>query len=355
MGVIELSRTEARTAFRLDRPQVSGIVRPRALLAGVLLAAATGLVFAAGIGTGDYPMSLGEVLRALAGRGDYGTLVVVHEFRLPRALVGLMVGASFGIAGAVFQTLTRNPLASPDMIGLTSGATTAVVAGIVLGFGTGWGPQAMAVAGGLASAAAIYLLAWKRGATGYRIVLVGIGISWMCTSATSYLLVKADLWEAQQVMRWLVGSLNASDWVHVRPLSLAMLLAVPAVLLLARWLRLLQLGDDVAIGLGVPVRWAQLGLVGTAVVLMAFGTAATGPILFVALTAPHIAQRLTALTAPPLVASGLTGALLVTGADLLARQVVPDTPLPIGVVTGVLGGVFLLWLLLRANRVGTGG
>lgn len=344
-----------RRAFRLGGSQVSGVLRPRAVLVSCTLAVVVVLAFAYAVATGEYPLTMTEVLGALVGVGDEGTMFVIQELRLPRALVAVLVGAAFAVSGAVFQTLTRNPLASPDMIGLTSGATTAVVAGLVLGVGTGVGPQVLGLAGGFASALAIYLLAWKRGTTGYRIVLVGIGVSWMCTSATSYLLVKADLWESQQVMRWLVGSLNASDWVHVKPLTAAVLVLIPAVLLLSRWLRLLQFGEDVAVGLGVPLRWAQFALVGVAVCLVSFATAATGPIVFVSLTAPQIAQRLTGLAWPPVVASALTGSALVLASDLLAQRIVPGTLLPIGVVTGVLGGVFLMWLLTRANRLGSGG
>ncbi|MGH3862141.1 FecCD family ABC transporter permease [Actinokineospora sp.] len=353
MALVELTRQPGRIAVRLG--PTSAIIRPRMLgvCLGLLLASA--LLFAVELSFGDYPIPLPDVVQALFGVGDRATLFVIEELRLPRALVGLLAGCAFGVSGALFQTLTRNPLASPDMIGLSAGSATAVVAGIVLGFGSGLGTQALGLLGGIATAVLIYGLAWKGGTTGYRIVLVGIGVSWMCTSLTSYLLVKADMWQAQQVLRWIIGSLNGADWVHVTPLAWATVTLGIAVLLLSRWLRLLQLGTDVATALGVPVRFAQPALIVTAAALVSFATAATGPIVFVALTAPQIAQRLTGSAWPPLVASGLTGSFLVLGSDLIAQRVIPGTLLPIGVVTGALGGLFLLWLLTRANRVGSGG
>jgi iron complex transport system permease protein len=308
-----------------------------------LLAAAVFLAFCGGIALGDHPMSLVDVVRALAGSGDRFALLTVRELRLPRALVGLLAGAAFGVSGAVFQTVTRNPLASPDLIGIAAGAATAVVAGIVLGVDL----PALGLAGGLLTAVVIYLLAWNRGTTGYRIILVGIGISWICTSATSYLLSRARLPDAQRAVGWLVGTLNGRTWDQVRPLATVVILLVPLVLLGSGWLRTLQLGDDVATGLGTPVQRARLVLLLAAVGLVAFATAAAGPVAFVALAAPQIARRLTGAPAPPVIASGLTGALVVLAADLVAREI----PVPVGVVTGALGAPFLMWLIVGRTRL----
>ncbi|MEV1006905.1 iron chelate uptake ABC transporter family permease subunit [Streptomyces sp. NPDC049881] len=348
-------RVSARRTFRLTAPPVSGYVRIRQLAVCGALAAAVFLAFCWTMSVGDLTIPFVDVLRAVAGSGDGGTLLIVQEFRMPRALAGVLVGAAFGISGAILQTMTRNPLASPDMIGITQGAGTAVVASAVLGWGGALGTQTLGILGALATALLIWALSWQRGTTGYRIILVGIGISWICTSATDYLLARGRALEAQSALGWLFGNLNGRTWEHVQPLAWAMAVLVPAALLLSRWSLTLQLGDDVATALGTPVQPVRVALLLTAVGLVAFGTATGGPIAFVALAAPQIAQRLTRTAWPPLIASALTGALVVVLSDLAAREVLPGTELPVGVVTGVLGAPFLLWLLIRVNRAGSGG
>ena len=346
-SVLQVNRVGGRAGFRFVRIPISGLLRPRSLVVCGGLAAATFLAFCSGLAIGDFPLSLNNVVAALLGTGDPGALFVVRELRLPRALVGLLAGLAFGVAGAIYQTTTRNPLASPDMIGISQGAAVAVVAGIV--FDLGVGTQVLGVAGAIGAALLIYLLAWKGNATGYRIVLVGVGIAWMCASLTDFLLVQAQLTDAQQALGWLVGNLNVRSWSQVTPLALALLVLVPIALLLSRGMRVLQLGDDVASGLGTPIRSLRVALLVAGAAMVAFATAAAGPIAFVALTAPQIAQRLVRLPWPPLVASGLTGALVVLTADLLARTLVTDIQLPVGVVTGIFGAPVLLWLLLKSD------
>ncbi|MGA5732151.1 FecCD family ABC transporter permease [Streptomyces seoulensis] len=341
--------------FRLAVPPVSGMLRPRLLLTGAAVGVGAFLLFCWGLALGDYPVTLPDVVRALVGAGDPGTVTVVQNLRLPRALTGLLVGVAFGVSGAVFQTMTRNPLASPDMIGLTEGAGTAVVAAVVLGRPDGLGLSTLGLLGALATALLVYALAWKGGATGYRIILVGIGVSWICTSATDFLVARGDRFQAQEAVGWLVGNLNGRTWEQVDALALATALLLPLALGLGRWMRTLQLGDDVAAGLGTPVQPVRLALLLTGVGLVAFGTAAAGPVAFVALASPQIAQRVAGTSSPPPLVSGLTGAFTVLGADLLAREAVPGTELPVGIVTGALGAPVLLWLLIRANRAGSGG
>ncbi|MEU7744748.1 iron chelate uptake ABC transporter family permease subunit [Nonomuraea sp. NPDC049158] len=340
----------SQLAFRLSTPPVSGVLRPRVVVVCLALAAATFLAFCLGIGLGEFPLGLGEVVQSLLGAGDQGTLFVVRELRLPRALTGLLTGAAFGLSGALFQTMTRNPLASPDMIGVTQGAGVAVVAGIVLGIGSGPGVQVLGFSGAVLAALLTYLFAWRRGTTGYRIVLVGIGLSWIFTSATEYLMVTSNTFQAQAALGWLFGNLNGRTWGQAVPLALALAVLAPVALLLGRWSRALQLGDEVAVVLGAPVQRARLTLLLVGVALVAFGTAAAGPIAFVALAAPQIAQRLARTAWPPPVASALAGAFVVLAADLIARRLIPDVELPVGVVTGVLGAPLLLWLLARGRR-----
>lgn len=349
------ARLPRRVTFRLPAPAVSGVLSPRLLALFVLLAAGTFLMFCLGITIGDLPLTLPDVVSSLVGAGDPGTALIVNELRLPRAVVGLLVGAAFGISGALFQTMTRNPLASPDMIGITQGAGAAVVGGIVLGWDGGLGTQGLGLLGALAAALLVYALAWKGGATGYRIVLVGIGVSWICTCVTDYLMANGAEFEAQAALGWLTGNLNGRGWAEAGPLAAAMAVLVPAAALLGRWMRTLLLGDDVATGLGTPVQRVRLGVLVTGVGLVAFGTAAAGPIAFVALAAPQIAQRLARTAWPPPLTSGLTGAFAVLAADIVARKLVSGMEIPVGVITGVLGAPVLLWLLVRANRVGSGG
>ncbi|MDR6977744.1 iron complex transport system permease protein [Streptomyces sp. 3330] len=341
--------------FRLAFPPVSGLLRPRLALTGVLVAAGAFLLFCRGLALGDYPVPFTDVVRALGGAGDPGTVVVVQDLRLPRALTGLLVGVAFGVSGAVFQTMTRNPLASPDMIGLTEGAGTAVVAAVVLGRTGGLGLSTLGLLGALATALLVYALAWKGGTTGYRIILVGIGVSWICTSATDFLVARGSRFQAEEAVGWLVGNLNGRTWDQVDTLAVALAVLLPVTLAMGRWMRTLQLGDDVAAGLGTPVQSVRLALLLAGVGLVAFGTAAAGPVAFVALACPQIAQRLAGTASPPPIVSGLTGALVVLGSDLLAREAVPGTELPVGIVTGALGAPVLLWLLIRANRAGSGG
>ncbi|MCO1580054.1 iron ABC transporter permease [Crossiella sp. SN42] len=327
--------------------------RARVSAVSLLLAALTLLMFCVSLATGEFQLGLDEVVAALGGIGDYSTLLVVQELRLPRALVGLLVGLAFGVAGALFQSLTRNPLASPDLIGITGGANVVVVAGTALGLGGGLGVPLLALLGSLASAFAVYTLAWKRGTTGYRIVLVGIGVQALCTGATSYLLLSLGVYDAQGAMVWLTGTLNARNFGHVTWIAVAVVVLLPLTLLLRGWLDALQFNDDTATGLGIPVQRARLSLGLVAVGLAAVATAAAGPIVFVALVSPQLALRLCRSATPPVLASGLAGSLLLLISDLIARTLLP-AELPVGVVTGVIGAPFLLWLLARANRANAG-
>ncbi|MEU6352025.1 iron ABC transporter permease [Streptomyces sp. NPDC047072] len=344
-----------RVPFRLAAPPVSGVLRPRLLAVTLGLALAAFLLFCVETSIGDISIPLVDVMKALFGVGDPGTKLIVHELRLPRALAGLLVGIAFGVSGALLQTVTLNPLASPDMIGITQGAGTAVVAGIVLGWDGGLGTQSLGLLGALTTGLLVYALAWRRGTTGYRIVLVGVGVAWICTSATDYLMARGQRFQAQAALGWLVGNLNGRTWDQIGPLALTTAVLIPVALLLGRQMRVLQLGDDVARGLGTRVQLVRVAVLLVSVGLVAFGTATAGPVAFVALAAPQVAQRLCGTAFPPPVASGLTGAVMVLGSDLVAREIVPGTELPVGIVTGVLGAPVLLWLLVRANRAGSGG
>ncbi|MET0187718.1 MAG: iron chelate uptake ABC transporter family permease subunit [Pseudonocardia sediminis] len=336
----------------------SGVRRPRTLL--VLLACAVVLLFASAVnlGRGDFPIGLGDVLATLFGAGDPSQQFIVLELRLPRSLTGALVGGALAVSGAILQSIARNPLASPDIIGISWGASAAAVFVIVLGGGVSAvggsfaavGLPIAALAGGLVSATAIYALAWRRGVQGYRLVLVGIGINAVLVAAVNWLLTVAQIYQAAQAQVWLNGSLNARSWDDVIPVSIALVVLVPLAMILAFVLGGLQYGDDTARGLGIRVNHARTALLLVSVGLASVATAAAGPIAFVALVSPQLAQRLCRTPSPPLGVSLVLGAALVVVSDVIARTAFGGTELPVGIVTAVLGAPYLMFLLARHRR-----
>lgn len=310
------------------------------------------------IGVGQYAIDPLRVLQVLAGAGDDLEQLVVLELRMPRVLTGALVGAALAASGAVTQTVARNPLASPDILGVTGGAGTAAVLVIVLGGtnGLATGPLATlgvpgaALVGGLTSGALIYVLAFRRGVDGYRLVLVGIGVAAVHAALTSWLLVSAELNDATRAAVWLNGSLNGRTWDHVVPVLVGVLVLLPVLAVLAAVLGVMHLGDDVAGGLGVRVERGRLVLLVVAVCLASLATAAAGPVSFVALVAPQVARLLCRAGSPPLLLSAGAGAVLVTGSDLVARTLLAPTELPVGIVTAAVGAPYLLWLITRSRR-----
>lgn len=324
--------------------------RASAVVVLLLLAALAASVVL--IGTGDFPISAPDVLRTLTGNGTQIQEYIVRDLRLPRVLVGLLVGAALGLGGALFQSISRNPLGSPDVLGLGQGATAGALTVIVLFSGSATAVTLGALAGGLVTGFAIYLLAWKRGVHGYRLVLVGIGVSAIVTAVNGYLLTKADIVDAARAVVWMTGSLNGRDWTQVWPLLVLCAVLVPLVLVNARGLLMTEMGDDLSYALGVRVERVRLVLMVSAVLLTAGATAAVGPVGFVALTAPQLARRLTRSPGPNLVPAMCMGATLLIVADLVSQRVFGADQLPVGVVTGVLGGAYLLWLLVTERRAG---
>ncbi|MFE7794821.1 FecCD family ABC transporter permease [Streptomyces sp. NPDC057460] len=336
-------RTGGGLSFRVD---------VRALVVIVVLAAVAAGAAIVLIGSGDYAMTPGEVVSTLFGHGTFQQEFIVTDLRLPRVLVGLLVGAALGVGGAVFQTVSRNPLGSPDVLGFGQGATVGALMVIVLSQGGAAAVAGGAVAGGLVTGVVVYLLAWKRGMHGYRLVLVGIGSAAMLTAAAQYLITKANLVDATRAVVWMTGSLDGRDWAQVWPLLMVCGLLIPLVLGHGRALRMMEMGDDAAYALGVRVERTRLVLMGCAVLLVAVATAAAGPITFVSLSAPQLARRLTRSPGPNLASSAFMGAALLLVADWIAMDAFGDRQLPVGVVTGVLGGCYLLWLLVSERRAG---
>lgn len=327
--------------------------RPRAVaVAAACLAVALGMAVLL-IGTGDFPMGPAEVVRTLAGQGSPADTLIVNEIRLPRAVTGLAVGAALGLSGAIFQSLVRNPLGSPDILGFTQGASTGVLAVIVL---TGGGSAAVAggaAAGGLATGLLVYAVAGRRGAHGQRLILVGIGVAAILTGVNGYLITQAEIVEAARAVLWLTGSLDGRDWSDAAPVLAGLAVLGPLVLVACgRALRMLEMGDDAAHGLGVPIERVRLVLLAAAVLLASLAAAAAGPVAFVALTAPQLARRLTRTPGPNLLPAMCMGAALLVAADWAALRAFPGHQLPVGVVTGLLGGGYLVWLLVTERKTG---
>ncbi len=319
-----------------------------------VLAAVVVVLFAVSILLGTYTVTIPDFFRILGGEQLPGATFIVMESKLPRAVIGLLVGAAFGISGSIFQTMLRNPLASPDIIGISYGASASAVVAIVVFGAAGTTVSLAALCGALAVAMAIYLLSRRGGAAGYRLILVGVGFAAVMQALVTFLMTRADVRTASQVLVWLNGSLNSSNWDRAAVLALALLVLLPVTAVLARRLRGLELGEDTAAGLGLRVEASKLGLLVAGVALAAAATAAAGPVAFIAFLSGPIARRLLG-GRHSLTVSALVGAVIVLAADFVGANLVPGVSLPVGVVTGALGAPFLLWLLVTSNRVGRGG
>lgn len=324
-------------------------IRARSVLVGVLLAAVLVVLAVLALGLGSYPLSPGAVLRVLGGGGEGIDRTVVLSWRLPRTLAAVLLGGYLAVAGALFQTVTRNPLASPDILGMSNGAFTGMLLVTVAG-ATAWPVVATgAVVGGLAAAALIWLLARRGGVQGFRLIVVGIGVAAMLASLNTWMLLEVELDTAMFASAWGAGSLNG---VTATPLTGALLCGLPVLAVLALLgprLRQLDLGDDVASATGSrPAVVRTLALL-LAVVLVCVATAVIGPVAFIALAAPQIARRLARTPTLSLTLSGLVGGVLLLGSDLIAQHVLPVT-LPVGVVTVSVGGLYLVTTLIQEIR-----
>ncbi|TDE41872.1 iron-enterobactin ABC transporter permease [Nonomuraea mesophila] len=334
--------------LRRPRASVRFGVRTVLVCAALGLAAATFAVL--GLGTGEFEVPPGEVIQALAGQGAGATRLVVVEWRLPRVLMALLIGAALGLSGAVFQSLLRNPLGSPDVIGFNTGAYTGVLVTMVLAGRGYYETAAGALAGGLAAALVVYLLAYRRGVQGFRLIIVGIAISAVLASLNQWFVIKADLRLAAAAAIWGQGSLNTVKWEHVPPVAAALVLLAGCLLALGPRLSLLAMGDESAAALGVRTERARLLYLVVGVALTAVATAAAGPVSFVALAAPQLARLLARTAGVSLAPSAVMGALLLTASDWLGQRAFAPTQLPVGVVTVLLGGLYFAWLLTGPMR-----
>lgn len=323
--------------------------------------AAAGFVIS--LGVGEYGISPSAVLSVLGGGGDRLDQTIVLETRVPRALGGIVVGAGLGMAGALTQSVARNALASPDVLGITSGASAMAVTIILAGSALGGGGYGSAIAPALANvgiplsallgallvAVVIWLLAYRRGIEPLRLVLIGVAISALLQAYIVYLMAAADLRDATTARRWLSGSLVHVSWTDVLVMGVVVVVALGLAGLMTFRLSVLQLGPIVAQSLGGRVNSSQLVTLVVSVVLAAAGVATAGPIGFVAFVAPQVALRLAHTSAPPLVTSAAAGAALLTCADIMSRSILP-WEIPVGIVTSAIGAPFLIYLVVQANR-----
>ncbi|MER6008921.1 iron chelate uptake ABC transporter family permease subunit [Nonomuraea angiospora] len=345
----------ASTPDVLERvSRTRGRVAARKRVVTIALALAALLAFCLSLSVGDFTISVLRVLPAVFGAGERGEVFVVQSLRLPRALLSVLVGAAFGMSGAVFQSLARNPLASPDILGITAGGSLTAVMGLTLLGLSGLPLSLAATAGALITAGLIYTFAYRRGMSSYRLVLVGIGVGAVATALTQFFWTRAHAHDAASVALWLSGSLNGRGWENIEPVVLMLLVLIPGTLALGKQLNVLELGDDSATAVGVPVQRARLVLLIAGVALAGAGIGAAGPVAFVAFVSAPVARRLSRSPGPALLPAALTGSVLVCVADLIGRTALSSSEVSVGVITGIAGAPYLLWLLATTNSSGQG-
>lgn len=324
-------------------------LRTRSVVTGLGVLVVILILGVLSLGSGTYLVSLGDVVRTLVGGGDAMDRTVVIDWRLPRTLAAISLGALLAIAGALFQTVTRNPLASPDILGLSNGAFTGMLVALVF-ISASWQVRTVgALIGGTLTAAVIWLLAYRGGVQGFRLIVIGIGVSAILASLNTWMLLQIELETAMFASAWGAGTLNG---VTATPLAGALLCALPftvAAFLLVPRLRQLGLGDDMAAATGVRPNVVRTLALLCGVALVAAATSIAGPIAFISLAAPQIARLLARTPHLSLTLSALFGALLLLGSDLVAQHVLPVT-LPVGVVTVSVGGAYLVLMIVWEIR-----
>lgn len=328
--------------------------RTRRHVVTLLAACVVALSLVIGVAVGSTVVPLDVVVRALLGLADPAQEFIVVTFRLPRALGAVAVGVCLGLAGALTQTFSRNPLATPDILGVTSGASAGAVLTIVLGGGgysvgaslLGIGLPIIATSCGLVTSFVVYGLAWRSGVDSYRLILIGIGVTATLTGLTSYLLVRAQITQALAASQWLTGSLSGVTWTSVWPVLVALAIVAPIAASQATALDVTQLGDELSTSLGVALQRHRLIIIACAVILTSAAVSAAGPIGFVAFVTPQIARSLSRTARPPLAASALFGGALVVLADVIGRTAFP-WEVPVGIVTAIIGAPYLIWLITR--------
>ncbi|MGO1834654.1 MAG: FecCD family ABC transporter permease [Actinomycetaceae bacterium] len=299
---------------------------------------------------GDDQFGAEQVLEVLRGTADDGTYRVIVEWRLSRIVLAMVAGGALAVSGALFQSITRNPLGSPDIIGFSTGAYTGALVIALFTTGTALQTSIGALVGGLLTGAFVYLLAYKGGASGMRIIVVGIGVSLFLSAANTWMLTTLSLDEAVTAASWSAGDLSNLGRGEAVPTFIGLAICLPVALWFATDMRMLEMGDDSGRGLGVRAETVRALMLVVGVVLVSIVTAAAGPIAFVALAAPQLAMRLARTPGVRILPSLAVGSLLLVTSDLISKTVIAPNELPVGVVTLVLGGAYLVWLLAGFSR-----
>lgn len=318
------------------------------LLAGCLLLSLLSLSL------GSVRVPLLQVLQSLFGGGEQQFAMIVMQFRLPRVLAALLVGAALAVAGALLQGIIRNPLASPDVLGVTGGASVSVVAFMTLATGvTVHAIPFVAIVGAGITATLNYVLAWRRGVSPYRLVMIGIGISTATAALTTFLLISGPAYLAAQVLNWTTGSLYGTNWTYIGMLWPWMALFLPLSLLFARELDVQALGEETALGLGSRLQRSRLLVLAISVALAGAAVGVAGSLSFIGLIAPHMARRLVGHSfRVVLLTAALCGAIILLAADLAGRMLFQPLDIPAGVFTAGIGAPFFMYLLMRRQRNG---
>lgn len=333
------------------RASVSVRVRRRTVLVCVLLLSTNVVLFLLALCSGSITLSLPEVLQTLVGDGTQRSDLIVWEWRLPRTLAALAFGAALGASGALFQSLTRNPLGSPDVLGFDTGAVTgALIAILVLGSGQG-GITSGALIGGLSAAVVVAVLGLRRHNEGStRLIVIGIAVSAVLVALNQLLILRASLEDSMRASSWTLGNLGAIGWDTLIPAMSFLVALLVAAIVLGPSARMMEMHGEASIALGVSMRRTQVLMLLVGVALTAVPVSVSGPIAFVALTAPHLARSLTRVGHLTVLPSALMGSGLLLAADVTVIWLPTPSTLPVSIATLVLGGVYFVWLLLGEGR-----
>nr|QIE08716.1 transport system permease protein [Nocardia sp.] len=345
---IDFGRTTV--LFRPRRLGLTARIGVRTVVVCAILLAIAVVTAVIALGSGEFPIPAARVLRAVFIGDERFDRLVVWDWRLPRILLALALGAALGVSGAILQSVTRNPLGSPDIIGFSTGAYTGALLVILILGGGNFQTAAGAMIGGLGAALVIHLLALRHNVSGFRLIIVGIGVSAMLASVNTWLIMRADLDAAMSAAAWGAGSLNGLSWPQVAPTMIILAVLALAVIPAAPRLQILELGDDTARALGLDASRATGWLIALSVGFTSLATAVAGPIAFVALAAPHLARRLTRTPSIALAPAAVMGATLLITCDWIAQHAFAPTTIPVGIVTGSMGGLYLAYLLVVEAR-----